>query len=119
MPVAGRWVAEDVFECAGGGAGRHAHHTVNIRPFEVQAGVSDFADFAVVKDNAALALVHGVHAAAGADEDTKDDSASGNQSDKGSFAAHGGSGLDSGNCGMIPYEPRSPRGQTEIYRYLQ
>ena len=76
-------VAEDVFECAGGGAGRHAHHTVNIRPFEVQAGVGDFADFAVVKDNAALALVHGVHAAAGADEDAKDDSASGNQGDEG------------------------------------
>ena len=45
-----------------------------------------------MKDNAALALVHGVHAAAGADEDTKDDSASGNQSDKGSFAAHGAPG---------------------------
>ena len=49
----------------------------------MQAGVGDFADFAVVKDNAALALVHGVHAAAGADEDAKDDSASGNQGDEG------------------------------------
>jgi hypothetical protein len=36
-----------------------------------------------MEDDAALALIHGVHTAAGADEDAKDDSASGNQGDEG------------------------------------
>jgi hypothetical protein len=42
-----------------------------------------------VKDDAAFALVHGVHTAAGTDEDTKDNDACANQGNEGCFAAHG------------------------------
>ena len=84
-------VAEDVLEGAGGGAGRDAHHAVNVRPFEVQAGVGHLAHFAVMEDDTALALVHGVHTAAGGQQQDENGDGADNEGDEGgvAFLAHG------------------------------
>ena len=79
-------VGEDVFHRTGGGAGRYAHDAVHIRPFEMQARIGDFAHFAVMEDDAALALVHGVHAAAGRHQQDEDGYGADDEGDKRRFA---------------------------------